>query len=483
MKRTLCALLCMLLLTSSCGSTSEPVKESTDPAAQNDTATESEETTETVLTAALPEVNYDGYAFTILTLKDYSRRYHLTADETSGEPLNDATYERNNKIYDRLGVEITTHEDDSTAAALQNAVASGDTTSSMVLPHPNAEVGLLKMVSLGLLYNQNELPIVDWSKPWWNDNARQTLSIKDTAYLASGDYSLTCQGMQGILFNKERMTKLGITANLYTLVSEGKWTMDAFLPLVEVAPVDLNGDGKMTADDRFGILPNNIGYCWQIAMGQPFTAKDEDGYPRAAMKTERMQKIVELCCQMATSDACFVTSYSYATYDSSDFKKIFTDGRTLFAALDIGGLYATLRDIEFDFGIVPFPKFDEAQDGYKTFCGAGIEGVPLNIEDPQRTGVILEALSYYSYEYQRPVFFDIVLENKAVRDTDSYEMITIMHEGKTFDFGFNLDPSGKLVGILQTLTQKKSTDFTSLYTSLEPTIEAKFDDLYANLQQ
>ncbi len=480
MKRTLCALLCMLLLTSSCGSTSEPVKESTDPAAQNDTATESEET---VLTAALPEVNYDGYAFTILTLKDYSRRYHLTADETSGEPLNDATYERNSKIYDRLGVEITTHEDDSTAAALQNAVASGDTTYSMVLPHPNAEVGLLKMVSLGLLYNQNELPIVDWSKPWWNDNARQTLSIKDTAYLASGDYSLTCQGMQGILFNKELMTNLGITANLYTLVREGKWTMDAFLPLVETAPVDLNGDGKRTADDRFGILPNNIGYCWQIAMGQPFTAKDEDGYPRAAMKTERMQKIVELCCQMATSDACFVTSYSYATYESSDFKKIFTEGRTLFAALDIGGLYATLRDIEFDFGIVPFPKFDEAQDGYKTFCGAGIEGVPLNIEDPQRTGVILEALSYYSYEYQRPVFFDIVLENKAVRDTDSYEMITIMHEGKTFDFGFNLDPSGKLVGILQTLTQKKSTDFTSLYTSLEPTIEAKFDDLYANLQQ
>ena len=429
MKRTLCALLCMLLLTSSCGSTSEPTKEISDPAAQNDTATESEETAETVLTAALPEVNYDGYAFTILTLKDYSRRYHLTADETSGEPLNDATYERNNKIYDRLGVEITTHEDDSTAAALQNAVASGDTTYSMVLPHPNAEVGLLKMVSLGLLYNQTELPIVDWSKPWWNDNARQTLSIKDTAYLASGDYSLTCQGMQGILFNKELMTNLGITANLYTLVREGKWTMDAFLPLVETAPVDLNGDGKRTADDRFGILPNNIGYCWQIAMGQPFTAKDDDGYPRAAMKTERMQKIVELCCQMATSDACFVTSYSYATYDTSDFKKIFTEGRTLFAALDIGGLYATLRDIEFDFGIVPFPKLDEAQDGYKTFCGAGIEGVPLNIEDPQRTGVILEALSYYSYEYQRPVFFDIVLENKAVRDTDSYEMITIMHEG------------------------------------------------------
>ncbi len=476
----------MLLLATGCGSGNTPVEPAnapSDSAAAPSTETAAEEATETVLTADLPDVHYDGYTFTILTLKDYSSRYHLTADETTGEPLNDATYERNNKIYERLGVEVATYEDDNTASALQNAVASGDTTFSMILPHPNAEVGLLKMVSAGLLYNQNDLPIVDWDKPWWNDNARQTLSIGATAYLASGDYSLTCQGMQGILFNKELMTNLGITANLYELVREGKWTMDAFLPLVETAPVDLNGDGKMTADDQFGILPNNIGYCWQIGMGQPFTAKDADGYPRAAMKTERMQKIVELCCQMATSDACFVTSYSYATYDSSDFKKIFTEGRTLFAALDIGGLYATLRDIEFDFGIVPFPKFDEAQDGYKTFCGAGIEGVPINIEDPERTSVILEALSYYSYEYQRPVFFDIVLENKAVRDADSYEMITIMHEGKTFDFGFNLDPSGKLVGILQTLTQKKSTDFASLYASLEPTIEAKFDDLYANLQQ
>lgn len=476
----------MLLLATACGSGNTPVEPANAPsdnAADPSTETAAEETTETVLTADLPDVHYDGYTFTILTLKDYSSRYHLTAEETNGEPLNDATYERNNKIYERLGVEVATYEDDNTASALQNAVASGDTTFSMILPHPNAEVGLLKMVSAGLLYNQNDLPIVDWDKPWWNDNARQTLSIGDTAYLASGDYSLTCQGMQGILFNKALMADLGIDANLYDLVRAGKWTMDAFLPLVETAPVDLNGDGKMDADDQFGILPNYIGYCWQIGMGQPFTAKDADGYPRAAMKTERMQKIVELCCQMATSDACYVTGYSYATYDESDFKKIFTEGRTLFAALDIGGLYATLRDIEFDFGIVPFPKFDEAQDGYKTFCGAGIEGVPVNIEDPERTGVILEALSYYSYEYQRPVFFDIVLENKAVRDADSYEMITIMHEGKTFDFGFNLDPSGKLVGILQTLTQKKSTDFASLYASLEPTIEAKFDDLYAHLQQ
>lgn len=485
MKKHLCAIFCLLLALSGCKSDKTVDTETNAPPVSTETVEDAEKKG---AGANLPEVDYDGYDFTILTLNDYSRRYHLTADETNGEPLNDATYDRNNKIYDTIGAEIVTFEVGATPGAgdvaneLQNAVAAGDVTYSMILPHPNADAGLLKMVAGGLLYNQNELPVVDWDKPWWNDNARQALSIGNIAYLASGDYSLTCQGMQAILFNKDLMADLGIDMDLYETVRAGKWTMDTMLPLVELAGMDLNGDGKMTKDDRYGILLNNIGNSWQVALGQPFTAKDENGFPRSALKTERMQQIVELCCKMASSDACFTTTYSYADYESSDFKKIFTEGRTLFAALDIGGLYATLRDIDFNFGIIPTPKFDEAQDGYKTFCGAGIEGVPINIEDPERTGVILEALSYYSYEYQRPVFFDIILENKAVRDRESYEMITIMHEGKTFDFGFNLDPSGKLANMLQSLTQSKSTNFSSLYTSLEPAIEAKFNDFYANLQ-
>ena len=38
----------------------------------------------------------------------------------------------------------------------------------------------------------------------------------------------------------------------------------------------------------------------------------------------------------------------------------------------------------------------------------------------------MEALQYYSYDIVRPAFFDIVLENKALRDKESLEMMTII---------------------------------------------------------
>ena len=102
------------------------------------------------------------------------------------------------------------------------------------------------------------------------------------------------------------------------------------------------------------------------------------------------------------------------------------------------------------------------------FCGAGLIGLPSTAEDPERTGAIWEALAYYSYLYIRPAFFDIVLENKAVRDEESYRMITLMHENKTFDFGFNFDSSGSIYGTLGAIVlNNNSTDFASYYQKQE----------------
>ena len=63
---------------------------------------------------------------------------------------------------------------------------------------------------------------------------------------------------------------------------------------------------------------------------------------------------------------------------------------------------------------------------------------------------------------------NIVLENKAVRDQESYRMITLMHENKTFDFGFNFDSSGSIYGALRTVVlNNNSTDFASFYQKNE----------------
>ena len=43
-------------------------------------------------------------------------------------------------------------------------------------------------------------------------------------------------------------------------------------------------------------------------------------------------------------------------------------------------------------------------------------------------------------------------------------MITLMHENKTFDFGFNFDSSGSIYGVLKNVViTGNSTDFASYY--------------------
>ena len=90
--------------------------------------------------------------------------------------------------------------------------------------------------------------------------------------------------------------------------------------------------------------------------------------------------------------------------------------------------------------------------------------------------MIAETLAYYSYREIRPAFFDIVLENKAVRDENSYKVIQLMHENKVFDFGFNFDGTGSAYNIMKTVVvDKKSTDFASEYAKKEKTINAAFN--------
>lgn len=484
-KKLSAILVILLLLSSSCGTTAPETEGRTSPEVTGQENSEVQETEpeESKLTANLPEVNYDGYTFTILTLNDYTERYHLLTEETTGEPLNDSTYERNSKIYDHIGVEIASAEFSDVVTPLQTSISAGDFSYDMVLPHPNANFGLTSLVAGNLLYNLRDLPVADWEKPWWNQGALNDLAIGDVAYLAVGDFSVTCQGVSAIIANKNMMTDLGIEENIYDMVHSGTWTADKMNQMMALATQELDGDGVMTGADRYGLLCNSFGHCWQIAMGQPFTERDENGFPRVAMNNERMYSIVETCYNLMSGGNCFVTGYSYDSFPTSEYRSIIMEGRALFSVLDVGGLYGYLRDIEYDFGLIPLPMLDETQEDYRTFCGAGIAGVPSLLSDAERTGTVLEALAYYSYEYQLPTFFNIILENKAVRDKESYEMINLIHRTKTYDFGFNLDPSGKVYTMLSAVVDtNKSTEFASYYKSQEKLIKKAFEQFYENFQ-
>ena len=474
----------LALLTSamiSCGG------ESTDPGVNTDAAASEADTTAAVVTEdpgpmpTLPEgADYGGHTVTFLTLTNYNNNFRL-AVESDGETLNDAGARRNAAVSDLLNVEFQTVEMDNPISTFRNSIMAGDTEYDFMLPH--ATDGVAQLVTSQTLYDWNRLEYVDLTKPWWNTSMTESLGIGGKLFYASGDIVMTWQGMQAILFNKTYLAGMDLEKDLYETCFDGEWTIDYMTQIIKGHSKDLNGDGKMTEVDQYGLLCNkNAGYTYMYSCDQRVTVPDAEGWPMLTLNTERMAEIVGKYYNLVHSGETYLDVYSNASYPSSTYRNTIVEGRSFLASLDVGGLYAQLREIEFDFGLLPMPKFDEAQENYRVFCGAGLIGVPSNVPNPERTGVIAEALAYQSYKEIRPAFFDIVLENKSVRDENSYRVLQMMHENKVFDFGFNFDSNGYNI-ITDVVVNKKSTDFASAYAKKEKAILKSFEKIITAVKE
>jgi len=120
--------------------------------------------------------------------------------------------------------------------------------------------------------------------------------------------------------------------------------------------------------------------------------------------------------------------------------------------------------METDFGIIPYPKYDEEQTNYYTHLIAHgpIMTIPMTTPDLEFTGMIIEALAAEGYKKVKPVLIDVALKTKQVRDDDSAEMIDIVLEGRRSCFGYPYDGWG-MTFILDFMARGQEMDFSSYY--------------------
>lgn len=146
----------------------------------------------------------------------------------------------------------------------------------------------------------------------------------------------------------------------------------------------------------------------------------------------------------------------------------------------LGSTYV-LREMEDEYGILPYPKLDELQENYRTVVHdcASIGVIPINCAHPEQTGAVLEAMNSESWKYVIPAWYETALKIKYVRDNVSAQMIDIIRDSITTEFAYvyasKLDNAGK---IFRTLTQKKSNDFASEWAKIQNGAENKLEKLY-----
>lgn len=100
---------------------------------------------------------------------------------------------------------------------------------------------------------------------------------------------------------------------------------------------------------------------------------------------------------------------------------------------------AVMRDMKDEYGVVPMPKYDEAQKDYGTLLHDQftVLSIPKTALDDRRDRIsaVMEALCYTSYNIVRPAYYDVALRSKLVSDPDSAEMLDLLFSKVYIDAG------------------------------------------------
>lgn len=162
-----------------------------------------------------------------------------------------------------------------------------------------------------------------------------------------------------------------------------------------------------------------------------------------------------------------------------DAQNMFLENRALLLYVTFDNV-EKLRDMSTDFGIIPYPKWNEDQKNYGTTVkdGASVFLVPKTVPSTEFVGIITEALAAESYKSVVPAYYDVVLKTKASRDEESSEMIDLIRDNIVVDFGYihstALDGVGHLfVGEVRA----KTANIASAFKAKQKSAQKKLDSI------
>ncbi len=421
----------------------------------------------------LPDLG--GYEFRILNnISDFAYTKMETEGET-GEALDDSIYIRNRKAEEALHIKLVVEEQawDAVINTIKKQVTAGDKDYELFFDETGQLLG--KGVFNTYLADMSDVSTIHYEKPWWNTEAMESIEIGDARYYLYSDMHLMLyESYAAIFYNKSIASSLDMP-NFYDVVENGKWTLDLLKECITDGSADLNGDGKMDAADRYGFGyydSCNIGFF--VACGEPLIQKDKDGIPYWNGLTEKMVNVYEKTTDAIyrQNDCCVHRSQPWAAnLDPNITHDMFHNGQMLFELDPIGSL-KRFRDVDFEVGLLPLPKYDETQDRYYSYIAylAAAGAVPLTVDDLERTGTILEVLAAYSNQYVRNAYFDNTLDFKYIQDEESQTILDGILSTGQFDLSA-LYPWGNLGSTVAEMMTKPSEKFVSTVEKREKSIQ------------
>ena len=300
-------------------------------------------------------------------------------------------------------------------------------------------------------------------------------------YYTVSDFLLSDKNRTYInVYNRElaRQENLGY---LEDLVTAGKWTLEEAKRLSTLVTKEVNGDNKHTEEDAFGLVMDsyNAFVAFSYGGGLRLSSINKEGevaLNKVTTKTaDIISKVIDLTCN--TEQAMFCNDYN----NWSIANEVFYAERALISTTFPSVFETSLKEkCEFEFGILPFPKYDENQTNYYTIpdsTNSVLFAIPVANQDLNFAGFCLEALSEASTETTLNAFYEVKCKLQDSYDLRCAQMLDLIFANVVYDVVLVGDFGGLASLLKSDLPSKKMNLYASMHKVRSSAAQVEIDKL------
>ena len=470
----------------SCSEADETVDETNASNPPSTTAVVEVETdpVEDALNELRDQVNWNGEDFGILysvAFDSYREEVEAQA-EFSGDGgnavINDAVFERNTLFQEYCNLNFVLLP--ATAEAYNTTLTKGIQTGTKdFYITSQGGSGTAAMALQGYLYNYLDLDI-DYNHEWW-DQGTLNFALDGRVFFMNGPFNTIDDDCTYIIAFNKKLQKEHQVANPYQTVRDHNWTMEYMNSIISGLSTD-NGDGTWDERDTYGLTATDvISTCFFYGAGLKYVDNSLEKDVPELVLNDKLDRVAEVM------DITRAILHDNNSTHLGIGMEIFINDRALYGFEVVNYLRALNAQMTSEYGVLPVPKYDKAQEQYYSFSNAGV-GTTLSIPtstaqlDMDRFAKTLEIYCLLSQKLVKPAYYEVTLMTRNIQDLDSAEMLDIVFQNRIYDMAAYFGDLG-LAGIFEDAARGASDTFSSKYASANRAFNKRVKNLLTKLQR
>ena len=349
--------------------------------------------------------------------------------------------------------------------------------------------------SQGYFLNLRNLEYIDLEHTSWTQRTTEQLTFGNKLFYNTSDFLLQDKSRTYFLIYNREMARAKNYGYFEDKVADNTWTIDFLATLMKEFTYELDGDDKMTTADMWALVAESTysfsAFCF--GAGLSLSSLDSDGYPVLTGATEHMVDIVDTLAGIVMG-----TDTKNWFYDNHP-KVPSTDTYYSASTTQLGGhallhcVFPSVFDtaysvgVPFEYGFLPFPKFDSNQKYYNStpnYPNGSLFSIPYVVEDEGFAAFALQAITEEATDTSYYAFIEQKCKLDESFDQRCADMLDLVFQNVNYDIVAMGDYGGLNKLICTLIPTLPTMSFATLYPTYAGLAKTKIEEIktaYENL--